>query len=104
MLKIQPTDEQILSINGISHDCQECKGSGIVPVCCGSPVVGAQYMGQTEMVCCGNPEPEHCSACSNSASPRATGCPDTMDDMGRFAVDQKAADEEKSPPATGPAG
>lgn len=36
--------------------------------------------------------------------PRATGCPDTMDDMGRFAVDQKAADEEKSPPATRAAG
>lgn len=35
---------------------------------------------------------------------RATGCPDTMDDMGRFAVDQKTAGEEKSPPATGPAG
>ena len=27
------------------------------PECCGSPVVGAEYMGAQEMVCCGNPEP-----------------------------------------------
>jgi len=27
------------------------------PECCGCPVVGAQYMGASEMVCCGNPEP-----------------------------------------------
>lgn len=27
------------------------------PECCGSPVVGAEYMGQQEMVCCGCPEP-----------------------------------------------
>jgi hypothetical protein len=26
--------------------------------CCGKPVVGAEYMGQQEMVCCGNPEPK----------------------------------------------
>jgi hypothetical protein len=24
--------------------------------CCGRPCVGAEYMGQQEMVCCGNPE------------------------------------------------
>jgi hypothetical protein len=24
--------------------------------CCGQPVVGAEYMGQQEMLCCGNPE------------------------------------------------
>jgi len=23
--------------------------------CCGNPVVGAQYMGQNEMICCGDP-------------------------------------------------
>lgn len=39
-----------------------------------------------------------------SETPRATGCPDTMDDTAQYAVDQKAAGEEKSPPATGPAG
>jgi hypothetical protein len=27
------------------------------PECCGSPVVGAEYMGQQEMLCCGCPEP-----------------------------------------------
>lgn len=27
------------------------------PECCGCPEVGAQYMGQNEMVCCGCPEP-----------------------------------------------
>jgi hypothetical protein len=27
------------------------------PECCGNPVVGAEYMGSQEMVCCGNPEP-----------------------------------------------
>lgn len=27
------------------------------PACCGCPVVGAQYMGQKEMICCGNYEP-----------------------------------------------
>ncbi len=26
------------------------------PTCCGSPVVGAEYMGSQEMVCCGNPD------------------------------------------------
>lgn len=26
------------------------------PECCGCPVVGAEYMGQQEQVCCGNPE------------------------------------------------
>lgn len=26
------------------------------PECCGCPVAGAEYMGQTEMVCCGQPE------------------------------------------------
>lgn len=25
--------------------------------CCGRPVVGAEYMGQQEMICCGRPEP-----------------------------------------------
>lgn len=24
--------------------------------CCGQPCVGAEYMGQQEMICCGNPE------------------------------------------------
>lgn len=27
-----------------------------VQVCCGQPCVGAEYMGQQEMVCCGNPD------------------------------------------------
>lgn len=27
------------------------------PECCGVPVVGAEYMGQQEQVCCGCPEP-----------------------------------------------
>ena len=27
------------------------------PECCGCPVVGAIYMGEQEMVCCGQPEP-----------------------------------------------
>jgi len=27
------------------------------PECCGCPVVGATYMGDQEMVCCGQPEP-----------------------------------------------
>lgn len=27
------------------------------PECCGSPTVGAEYMGQQEIVCCGCPEP-----------------------------------------------
>lgn len=26
------------------------------PECCGRPVVGAEYMGQQEMLCCGEPE------------------------------------------------
>jgi hypothetical protein len=36
--------------------------------------------------------------------PRATGCPDTMDETAEIAVASKQAGEEKSPPATGPAG
>jgi hypothetical protein len=27
------------------------------PECCGNPEVGAEYMGQREMICCGCPEP-----------------------------------------------
>jgi hypothetical protein len=27
------------------------------PECCGQPVVGAEYMGSVEFICCGNPEP-----------------------------------------------
>lgn len=26
------------------------------PECCGNPCVGAQYMGQNEMICCGQPQ------------------------------------------------
>jgi hypothetical protein len=36
--------------------------------------------------------------------PRATGCPETMDETAEIAVASKQAGEEKSPPATGPAG
>lgn len=31
------------------------------PECCGQPVVGAEYMGQQEMICCGNAVPERLS-------------------------------------------
>lgn len=34
---------------------------GEYPECCGNPVVGAEYMGQEEMVCCGCPEPSQLS-------------------------------------------
>ncbi len=41
------------------------------PECCGRPVVGAEYMGQQEMVCCGCPEPSSLNDAQIVASLRA---------------------------------
>jgi hypothetical protein len=40
------------------------------PECCGKPVVGAEYMGQQEMICCGNAEPAQLSDAQIVASLR----------------------------------
>lgn len=40
--------------------CDKCDGTGVVKVCCGRLVVGAEYMGAQEMICCGEPERDDC--------------------------------------------
>lgn len=51
-------------------NCETCKGKGCVPVqiCCGQYVVGAEYMGAQEMICCGDPDEdvETCPKCKGS--------------------------------------
>lgn len=44
--------------------CKTCNDTGHVNVtCCGRPVVGAEYMGQQEIICCGEPDSEPCPDC-----------------------------------------
>lgn len=56
----------------MSPVCETCEGSGCVPVqvCCGHPVVGAEYMGAQEMICCGDPDQdvEACPKCNGAAT------------------------------------
>lgn len=50
--------------------CHFCSGNGWVPVqvCCGNPVIGAEYMGAQEHICCGEPEEdtEPCHICKGT--------------------------------------
>lgn len=47
------------------------------PECCGRPCVGAEYMGQQEMICCGEPERQPLSDAQIVAAlrERFTFCP-----------------------------
>lgn len=47
--------------------CSACNGTGEAVTCCGNPVAGAEYMGSTEWVCCGNPDRDGCSQCAAPA-------------------------------------
>ncbi len=52
------------------NECKICDGKGYlaVQICCGIPVVGAEYMGIYEEICCGNPDEEFedCHECKGT--------------------------------------
>lgn len=57
--------------------CDYCNGDGVdpnpEPICCQQPVVGAEYMGQVDVVCCGSPEPDYkqCEKCQGTGRLKA---------------------------------
>lgn len=54
--------------------CPRCNGQKYDPepnpICCGNLSVGAEYMGQQELVCCGSPEPDFgpCRDCNGEGT------------------------------------
>lgn len=46
------------------QECTGCGGDGMIYSCCGNTVVGADYMGLQEQLCCGSPDTEPCPMCS----------------------------------------
>jgi len=64
--------------------------------CCGNFVVGAEYMGQCEMICCGNPEPAGVPPSPPSSRELLEKALDNLESAADFWKQVKASDEDTS--------